>query len=237
MAKANSSWNVLPHGRLTALEGGLWRVEGNLDNMPLKRVMTIARRSDGILVVHNAIALEDATMKELEAHGPVGFVVVPNGYHRLDAPLFKKRYPSAKFVCPAGARKKVEEVVTVDLTYEEFPHDDAVELRTLKGVKESEGVMIVRSGVSTTLVFNDALFNMPHVPGVQGFVLRHLTQSSGGLRVSRLFRTLSMKDKAAFAGDLSALAATPNLRRIIVSHHQTLEDEPGAALARVASTL
>lgn len=97
--------------------------------------------------------------------------------------------------------------------------------------------MIVRGAGSTTLVFNDALFNMPHVPGVQGFVLRHVTQSSGGLRVSRVFRMLAMKDKAAFAADLSALSATPNLRRIIVSHHETLEDEPGAALARVASAL
>jgi hypothetical protein len=232
----------LPHGPLTPT-GGLWRVEGDLVSLPLKRVMVIARRTDGLLVVHNAMALEESAMKALEALGPVGFVVVPSGVHRLDAPLFKERYPNATFVCPAGARKKVEEVVPVDLTYDDFPHDDAVELRSLEGVKRAEGVMIVRAkgdepGASgASLVFNDALFNMPHLPGLKGFVLKHVLQSSGELHVSRLFRLAVLKDKAAFARDLASLAETPDLRRILVAHHEVLEHDPAGALARVAASL
>ncbi len=237
MAKAHATWKVLPHGPITKLDDGLWRVEGDLANMPLKRVMTVARREDGSLVVHNAMALEESAMNELDGFGPVAFVVVPNGYHRLDAPKFKERYPNAKIVCPEGAKKKVAEVVPIDLTYDEFPNDARVELRNLEGVKHAEGVMIVRTPSGTSLVFNDAVFNMPHLPGLQGLVLRHVTQSSGGPRVSRLFRLGVLKDKAAFAADLEKLAATPDLRRILCSHHETIDVDPGGTLARVARTL
>src|SRR5688572_16254862 len=131
MAKANTEWVVQPHSPVAELDDGLWRVEGTLAGMPLKRVMTIAKRSDGQLVVHNGIAIEENAMKQIEAHGPVGFIVVPNGYHRLDAPAFKKRYPNAKVVCPSGARKKVEEVVPVDHTYDDYPTDPRVSIRII----------------------------------------------------------------------------------------------------------
>ena len=73
----------------------------------MKRVMTIARRTDGTLVIHNAIALADAEMAEIDAWGKVATIVVPNGYHRLDAKIFHDRYPGARVVCPAGSRTNV----------------------------------------------------------------------------------------------------------------------------------
>ena len=237
MPKANTEWKVLSHSPVAELDEGLWRVEGSLDNMPLKRVMTIAKRADGQLVVHNAVAIEESAMKEIEASGPIGFIVVPNSYHRLDAPAFKKRYPNAKVVCPPGARKKVEEVVPVDHTYADYPADDRVSLRTVAGTKEGEGVMTVVTPGGSTLVFNDAVFNMPHLSGVQGFVLKHLTQSTGGPKLSRVVRLFVIKDKAAFRADLEALAKTPNLKRIIVSHHEMIEGDPAATLATIASSV
>ncbi len=52
--------------------------------------------------------------------------------------------------------------------------------------------------------------------------------------MTRLFRTLAVKDKAAFKAHLERLADTPNLTRIVVSHHRTIVDEPDAVLRRVA---
>lgn len=238
MAKAHTNWKVLPHGPLTLLDDGLWRVEGSLEGgVPLKRVMTVARRTDGSLVVHNAIALEQDEMMALDALGPVRFIVVPNGFHRLDAPLFKQRYPEAKVVAPVGSKKKVEQVVPVDLVYEDFPSDEAVELRTLSGFGGAEGVMIVKSTGGASLVFNDAVFNMPHVPGLQGFVLKHVTKSTGGPCVSNVVRLFLLKDKAAFRADLEALAKTPNLRRIVMSHHEVIDQDAAEALTKIAATL
>lgn len=230
-------WRVLAHDPIESLEPNLWRVEGSLPGMPLRRVMTVARRSDGKLVIHNAIALEPAPMAALEATGEPAFLVVPNGYHRLDAPAFRRRYPSIRVVCPAGARKRVEAVVPVDLDYDQYPADPDVTVRHVAGTKDAEGVMIVRHGERSTVVLNDLLFNMPHVPGFTGWVFKHVTQSSGGPRVSRVARWFLVADRQAFADDLRRLADTPGLCRVIVSHHQVITDEPAAVLRRVAATI
>lgn len=237
MAKVNTSWTVGGHRPIEKLSSRVWRVEGDLPKMPLKRVMTIVRLSDGRLVVHNAIALEDAAMREIEAWGPIAFVLVPNGYHRLDAPAFHARYPSARVLCPPGSRALVAEVVPDVGTYAELPADAAVSAGILDGVGEAEGFLRVEDESGVTLVLNDAVFNMPHQPGLQGFVLRHFTASTGGPRVSRVGRFFLVKDKAAFAAHLMRLADTQGLRRVIVSHHETIEERPGDALRAAAATV
>lgn len=235
--KAHTEWTVLPHGAIERLSERVWRVEGTLPSMALARVMTVARRGDGGVVVHNAIALDDAERARLEAWGPVAAIVVPNGYHRLDAPAFHARYPGARVVCPRGCRRRVEQVVPVTGSYEDEPPDAAVALETLDGTAGGEGVMIVRDADGATLVFNDIVFNMPHQPGFTGFVFRHVTASSGGPRISRIARWFLIKDRPALRAHLERLADTPGLRRILVSHHDVIDREPARVLRDVAATL
>lgn len=237
MAKAHDTWKVLPHRPIEEVTENLWRVEGELEGMPLRRVMTIARREDGDLVIHNAMALDDESMARIDAWGRVGFILVPNGFHRLDAHVYKDRYPAARVLCPRGARRKVEEVVAVEGAYEDFPADPTITLETLDGVGDQEGVMIVRSRDGVTLVFNDAVFNMPHGRGFTGWIFRHVTQSTGGPRVSRIAKLFVLKDRAAFRAHLLRLADTPALQRMIVSHHEMVPDDAGAALRQAAATV
>jgi hypothetical protein len=228
---------VLRHGSIEKLEDNLWTVTGSLPGMSLKRVMTVARLEDGDLVVHSAIALDEDGMSEIEGWGRPAFLLVPNAYHRLDAPAYVARYPDLRVLCPRGSRKKVEQVVRVDGDYDNFPEDASVELRYLAGIREAEGVMIVRSAGGASLVFNDAIFNMPHGTGLAGFIFRHLTGSTGGPRVTRLFRVMAVKDKAAFKADLGRLAEAPGLVRIVVSHHEPIVDRPADVLRRIAESL
>ena len=97
--------------------------------------------------------------------------------------------------------------------------------------------MVVRSNGGSSLVFNDAVFNMPHGEGLAGFIFRHITASTGGPRVTRLFRMMAVKDKAAFKADLGRLAETPGLVRIVVSHHEPIVDRPADVLRRIAESL
>ncbi len=227
-----------PHGPLEAITDHIFRVEGTLEKgPPIKRVMTVVRLSGGDLMIHSAIALAEPAMKELEALGPVAYVIVPNRYHRLDAARYSQRYPQARVLCPPGSRKQVEKVTRVDGTYRDFPGDQRVRLEVLDGVGEIEGVVIVEDGGEVTLVLNDVVFNMPHRRGVGGFILRRITGSSGGPRISRLVRLGIIKDKAALRRNLERLAALPGLRRIIVSHHEVIDDEPARVLRDVAATL
>lgn len=237
MAKANVDWKVLPHGPIEKVAENLWRVEGGLEGIPLKRVMTIVKLASGGLVVHNAMSLEESAMKEIEAWGPVEHVIVPNGFHRLDAPAWKKRYPDARFYCPGGGRAKVEEVVKVDGKLEDLPKSDGFSVETLEGTKGGEGVVTVRSKDGATLVFNDAIFNMPHFGGFQGWVFKHVTLSSGGPRVSRIGRFFLVKDKAAFKAHLERLAETEGLVRVIVSHHEMITESPAEAVRGAAATV
>ncbi|HKQ70499.1 MAG TPA: hypothetical protein VJT73_14220 [Polyangiaceae bacterium] len=236
MAKTNGAGRVLPHGPIEQLESNLWRVEGTLPNMSLKRVMTIARLSTGEIVVHNPITLDGGAMKELDALGSPAFVIIPNGWHRLDAGAFQARYPQARVFAPQGSRAKVARVVEVAGTFAEFPLDKSVSLTELDGTRAAEGVMFVRSDGRTTLVFTDAIFNMPHGHGFTGFLLRYITQSTGGPRVSRVAKLMLIKDKPAFAAHLERLA-TPDVHRIIVAHHQTITERPVEVLREVAASV
>ena len=227
----------MPHDPIEQLEENLWRVEGALPGMPLRRVMTVARRTDGALVIHNGIALDDASMRVIEAAGEPALLVVPNGYHRLDAPAYKKRYPKIQVVCPKAVTKRVADHVPVDHTYDTVPNDPDVTVRHVGGVKDAEGVMIVRHGDASSIVLNDLVFNMPHLPGFTGWVLRWVTGSSGGPKVTRLGRWILVRDKRAFADDLRQLAATPGLRRVIVSHHETIAIDAAATLRTIAASI
>src|SRR5205823_2464698 len=139
MPKAYDKWTVLPHRAIEKLEPNLWRVEGDLPGGNGTRVMTVVKLDDGGLLVHNAIALEEDQMKEIEAFGKPKILVVPNGFHRLDAKVFKERYPTMSVLCPAAAKKKVAKVVPVDGTYDDGLKDANVRLFHLDGAKQHEG--------------------------------------------------------------------------------------------------
>ncbi len=228
MPKAYDTWTVLPHKPIEKLEPNLWRVEGELPGGRGRRVMTIVKLASGGLLVHNAIALEEEQMRELEAFGAPEILIVPNGYHRLDAKVFKQRYPQVRVLCPASAKKRVEQVVKVDGSYDDGPREDGVRTYHLDGCKQSEGVVEVKSAGGTTYVLNDAVMNMPKFGGVMGFMLA----PTGRPSVPRVFRLFFVKDKRAFAAGIEKLAATPDLKRVIVSHGKMLErgDELRTAL-------
>lgn len=236
MANEPSDWKVLTHGPIEKLAENLWWVQGSLPNMTLKRAMTVVRLTDGRLVIHNAIALDDSVMKEIEAWGTPTFMVVPNRVHRLDAPAYKKRYPALLVVAPRGSRARVAEVVPVDLTYEEFPAEDNLRFEMLHGVGDSEGAMIVRSPDGVTVVLNDAVFNMDRKRDVLGFLFTTVLGSAPGPRVSRLAKLVFIKDKRALRSDLERLAATRDLQRLVVAHEKVAHGADAAAALRKAAT-
>ncbi len=232
----HNEWTVLPHGPIERLAENFWRVRGELARMPIGRVMTLARRSDGTVAIHNAIALEEPLMAEIEAWGRPGYILVPNRFHRLDAPAFASRYPDARVLCPAGARKKVAQVVRVNGDFGDFPADADVSLVHFDGTRDREGVLEVRSADGTSVVVNDVLFNLPPMGGLAGLLFR-LDAAVGRLRVSRVSRLLLVGDRAAFRAHLERLAARPDLRRVIVSHGDMVSEDPAAALRAAAAEL
>jgi hypothetical protein len=231
MAKAFEKWTVLPHSKVEKLEENLWRVQGTLPGGGPPRVMTVAKLADGRLVLHSAIALDDAEMKDLEAFGTPAFLVVPNSGHRLDAAAYKARYPKMTVVAPAGSKEKVEQVVHVDDTAGSFG-DDTVTYQPIEGTVE--GALVVQSKGGTTLVLNDTIMNM--APGsIKGFggVLSGVLGFFGAEpKITPLAKMMVYKDKKAARTHLEKLADTPGLTRVIVSHGNMITADPCGAIKR-----
>ena len=107
MSQPLTEWKVLPHGKLTTVEENILTVVGEIP-MPLANItrrMTVVRLRDSRLVIFNAIALDEDEMRALEEFGKLSFLVVPNGHHRLDAKIWKSRFPVMRHHTPRRAHK------------------------------------------------------------------------------------------------------------------------------------
>jgi hypothetical protein len=230
MPAAFTTWTVLPHKPIEKLAPNLWRVSGMLGKT--QRQMVAAKMADGRLLIHNAIALDDGEMAELEAWGEPGVIFVPNGFHRMDAAIWKQRYPKATVISPSGSKKRVAKVVPVDGTTEAAPSDATVRLSRLDGCA-IEDVLEVTSDSGVTLTFCDAVMNMPKM----GFPVGFFLGPTGTISAPRVMRLIGIKDKKAFAAHLERLAATPRLERLTFGHGKPITDDPAGALRKVVAQL
>lgn len=236
MKSDDTAWKVLPHGPIEELTENVWRVEGELPQLSMRRVMTVARRSDGRLVIHSAMALDEPSMRAIEAWGTPAFLLIPHSRHRMDAPRYKARYPGIRVLATQGVVAKANEVVPVEGTYADFPGDDTVRLEMLHGIKDAEGAMIVRSADGVTVVLNEVVFDLrPR----RELLMRVMTKVLGlgpGPRVTRVVKLELVRDAKALRADLERLAATPDLKRLIVSHEKLSTGLAAAAALRKAAT-
>ncbi|MCP4294370.1 MAG: DUF4336 domain-containing protein [Proteobacteria bacterium] len=237
MAKILEEWSVFEHTQILKLTENIWTVEGAVPKMSLRRRMTVIRLETGGLIIHNPIALSSEEMNEIEEWGSITYIIVPNAWHRLDSKIYKHRYPDAEIVCPRGSRRKIEEVLPVDLTYDKFPQPKPVEITHIEGLKKVEGVIEVATENGGVLIFTDLVFNIPHQSGVGGFILR-LMGSSGGPKVTRVMKLLAVKDKNGVRSHLLKLAEKhEKIRYIIPGHGDIVEQECKQVLKDIADAI
>jgi hypothetical protein len=233
MAKALDRWKVLPHDPIQKLEENLWYVRGMLGR--IQRMMAVTRLGDGRLVIYNAVALDEPEMQELEAWGRPAFLIVPNAGHRNDAKIWKQRYPGLRVIAPAGAKRRVEEVLPVDDTGGDFG-DPAVRFVAPDCTAARDCLLEVRSARGVTLVINDLVMNQPHQKGVGGLIFRALGFTGTAPKVAPLSRLMLVRDRAGLKSLLEQLAGTEGLVRVLVSHGQVIDRDPAAALRTAAAT-
>jgi hypothetical protein len=238
MPQVLEKWKVLPHGKLTEVEDNVLTVEGKIA-MPLgelPRRMTIVRLHDRRLVIFNGIALNEEEMRRIEEFGDPAFLIVPNDHHRLDANVWKQRYPRMHVIAPPGAREVVEKVVAVNATSGAFD-DPNVKFVTVPGTSERESALEVTTPNGTTLVLNDIIGNIRDASGVSGWFLRMMGFAGDEAHVPLPVKLMMVKDKAALAAQLERWAALPSLKRILVSHGAPIEDDPQDVLEELATSL
>ena len=214
----SADWLVLPHAPIQELSENLWRVEGDLPRFSMKRVMTVARLHTGELLIHSAIALDEASMKRLEAWGKPSILLIPHVRHRLDAARFKRRYPALRVFAPPGVLAKARAVVNVDGSYADVPRDPAVTLELLDGTGEMEGALFVRSQDGTSVVLTEVVFDLEPPKSALGRAALKFAGFGPGPCVTPVVKFEMVKDRRALAAHLERLAAIPDLVRLIVGH-------------------
>lgn len=238
MSKPFEEWTVLPHDRLTPVDGDILTVTGKID-MPLgesERRMTVVRLADGRLVIYSAIALDEAEMSRLEKFGVPSFLIVPSDIHRMDAKGWKDRYPRLQVIAPAGAREKVEEVVAVDATEVDFG-DPTVRFVAVPGTDDRESALVISRAGKTTLVVADLVFNQPNAPGFSGWLFKTLGITGDHPHLPRVVKMARVKDEAALRAQLESWSHLPNLERIIVAHGRIIANDAAHVLEEIASHL
>ncbi|HVR19833.1 MAG TPA: hypothetical protein VMS65_09055 [Polyangiaceae bacterium] len=233
MAKVFQTWTTLEHDPIEKHGDNLWSVCGRMPSPSIRRRMTVAKLANGGLVIHNAIALDDASMKELEAFGEPAYLLVPNGFHRQDAFIFKQRYPNLRVLCPRAATKKVGAVVPVDGSFDDLPADPRVQLFHLRGLKEREGALFVQANTGSSATFCDVVMNIPKRGGAFGFLLA----PTGRPGIPRFSRWFTVNDRAAFRSHLEELASASDLKSLLVGHGANITDDPGGTLKGLAGEL
>jgi hypothetical protein len=221
-----------------ALEDRILTVTGTV-KMPIgtfERRMTVVQLADRTLVIYSPIALAESAMVRLEAFGRPAFLVVPGSHHRVDAKIWKDRYPTAAVIAAAGAREAVEEVVPVDSTEPDFG-DASVHFHTVPGTSKDESALTVATDNGTTLILNDILANVQNAKGLDGVIARVFGFAGKKPQIPLPEKLSILDDKAALAAQFSAWATDPGLKRIVVSHGEIIEVDPAAVLRDVARTL
>ncbi|NJM61197.1 MAG: hypothetical protein HC849_14875 [Oscillatoriales cyanobacterium RU_3_3] len=221
--------HVSHHSAIEALAPNLWHVSGTLPSATMvPREMVLYKLTDGSLLIHSAIALNEAEMAKLESLGTPKIAIVPNRIHRFDAGIYKQRYPQLIVVCPAAAKPYVEEVVAVDGTAEEILPEFGIICHEPAGIRPQELVYELSLPNGKALVFTDILFNLnksyfqENLPTGK-FLFQWLGTSaigsSGFFGITGLGRQFFMTDRDAYRQWLESLAdSIPDLQVISVAH-------------------
>jgi hypothetical protein len=238
MTKPFQHWTVLPHGKLVQIDDNVLTVVGEIHMplMDLPRRMTVVRLADSRLVIFSAVALDEDEMAALEAFGRPAYLIVPSDKHRLDAKIWKDRYPEMQVVAPEGARAKVQETVPVDTVAPLF-NDPNVQFVTVPGTRGREAALVVRTPKGTTLVLNDVVGNIRDAAGFGGWLLHIAGFAGTEAQVPKVVKMAIIEDTNALRAQLLQWAGIDSLKCILVAHGSPIEENPRQVLRELADSL
>ncbi len=232
--------HVLPHSPVQELAPSLWHVTGILG--PTPREMVIYQLEDSSLLIHSALALDEAGIKQLEALGTPKIMIVPNRIHRMDARVYKQRYPDLLVVAPKAALTYVEEVVPVDAIAEKFLPDYGIVCHQPMGIRPQELAYELSLSTGKALIFTDILFNLTesyleqYAP--QSKLLFRLLGASGYFGITALGKRFFLTDKIAYREWLNTLAdRISSLCVISVAHGEPITANCRERLREAAARL
>ena len=188
-------------------------------------------------------------MNKIDRLGRVRFIVVPSSMHRLDAAVYKRRYPGATVMCPRKILEAVGQKVRVDAVVE-----DLTEMLAMRGVSfvypegVENGELAYKLAIDSSsfaessqgnegiaLVFCDLLFNLDNSAGFMGWIFK-LLGSTGFFGMTLIGKLFVLKDKEKFKFFLSKFISDQyqeggkKVQAICVCHGKSITKNCGEAL-------
>jgi hypothetical protein len=216
---------------------GIWTSEGpvvSFFGFPYPTRMAAIKLSDGSLFAWSPIALSPLLKREIDALGPVRYLVSPNLLHHLFLGEWKAAYPDARLFAPPGLRKRRKDLVfDADLgdTPDPLWAADIDQVLVRGSLAMIEVVFFHRA--SGAAIFADLIQNFP-LDWYKGW--RGLLARVGGIvaphpGAPRDWRASFTNRKAARAA-LVRIMAWP-IERVLIAHGDPVSAD-GAAFVRGA---
>ena len=190
--------------------------------------MTIVRLSDRSLWLHSPVAISDKLKTEVDALGPVGWIVAPNRFHHLYAGEAATAWPDAKLIGEPGLAKK-RKYLNFDALLEETgssPWAPDIESQFVDGTVLHETLFF--HAASRTLITSDIAENCLTGEDLLTRIYTKLGGVTDRFAVPLLLR-LCYRDKARSAKDIRRVLEW-DFDRIILAHGKVLESGGKAAL-------
>ncbi len=204
-----------------------FRWQGGLIPIPVR--MTVIRLRDGQLILHSPVPVSAELRSELDALGPVGFIVVPEAHGRF-AQEVSEAHPSARLLAAPGAPSRRKSLAFSGSLADQPPAAWAGQVESLlvAGFRLNEVVLFHRP--SRTLLLTDLCFNIQRS---SSRVARLFFRANGMWQrfgPSRIIRQLAVSDRASLRRSLERVQQW-DFERIIPGHGDVIEHGGPAALA------
>jgi hypothetical protein len=221
-----------PDGPLRRLAPDLWVAERpqRFYGLEVGTRMTVVRLDDGSLLLHAPVALSAGLCAELNALGPVRWVVAPNRMHHLYAGRVAETYPAARLWVAPGLPEKRPDLRCEGVLDDEAPAPwrGQVDQTFFRG-RPLENEIAFFHRASRTLLLCDLAFNFRETTVLATRILMRLVRSYGRFGPTTL-DPLLIRDRAAARASLERILAW-DFDRVVVAHGDVLETG-GRALLR-----
>lgn len=203
----------------------LWGAEHDLflpGGVHFRGRMTVAQLTDGSLVLHSPIPINDALARMLADLGPVKHIIAPNAFHHVHLTQVLARYPKAALYGPRALAVKRKDLSFTDLT-SRTSADWSEELVPLlqAGAPKFDEVVFLHA-TTRTLVVTDYFFNIQEC---RGWLTSWVLRTSGTYKKfaqSRVYRWI-VKDKAQARESAEQMLAWP-FERIVPAHGEVVTE-------------
>ena len=191
------------------IDDGIWVVERpfKLFGAEFGNRMTVIRLADGKLLLHSPVSLDPQLRAEVEALGPVEYLLTPNTFHGLHVGQWSATYPHAHVFDARDER-----------TLSHFA--PMLEMRQVKGISKLNEVACYHSD-SRTLILTDLCFNIGADVPAWTKLFFSLNGAYNNFGPSRMMRSM-IDDRESLLESVTEILSWP-FERVIVSHGEVIE--------------